>query len=184
MAGLKCKWGRLICQLHSKSLCGKVVTGVQMNIEYTSGSIELLNIIQPLWEKLNQYHEQISPYFKEDFHANTFELRKSKLSRRYGHGQLRVDLAYQNDNLVGYCISGIDQDGIGEIESIFIAEEFRGQNVGEALMQHALHWLNDQGVTSKVIDVAVGNERAFKFYARFGFFPRVTKLKQKGGDIA
>ena len=85
---------------------------------------------------------------------------------------------------MGYCISGIDQDGIGEIESIFIAEEFRGQNVGEALMQHALHWLNDQGVTSKVIDVAVGNERVFKFYARFGFFPRVTKLKQKGGDIA
>ena len=153
-----------------------------MNIEYTSGSAELLNTIQPLWEQLNQHHEQISPYFKEEFHTNTFELRKAKLSRRYEHGQLRLDLAYHNDNLVGYCVSGIDQDGIGEIESIFIAEEFRSQNVGGVLMQHALDWFDEQGVTSKVIDVAVGNERALKFYARFGFFPRVTRLKQRDGD--
>jgi ribosomal protein S18 acetylase RimI-like enzyme len=153
-----------------------------MDIAYNHGGSELIDTIQPLWEQLNQHHEQISPYFKGEFHTNTFEQRKAKLSQKYKQGQLRFDLVYHKDDLVGYCISGIDQDGIGEIESIYILEEFRGQNVGEVLIQHALDWLDEQGVTSKMIDVAVGNERAFKFYARFGFFPRVTRLKQKDAD--
>jgi ribosomal protein S18 acetylase RimI-like enzyme len=153
-----------------------------MDIAYNHGGSELIDTIQPLWEQLNQHHEQISLYFKGEFYTNTFEQRKAKLSQKYGQGQLRFDLAYYKDDLVGYCISGIGENGIGEIESIYIIKEFRGQYVGEVLMQHALDWLDEQGVTSKMIDVAVGNERAFKFYARFGFFPRVTRLKQKDTD--
>lgn len=150
-----------------------------MKIEFTNGNAELIDTIQPFWEQLNEYHEQVSAYFSEDFHKNTFEQRKAKLLNRYKNEQIRFDLAYYENNLIGYCISGVSDDGIGEIESIFVGEEFRSLGVGDSLMRCALDWLNDKGVTTKVIDVAVGNERAYRFYARYGFYPRVTTLKQK-----
>jgi ribosomal protein S18 acetylase RimI-like enzyme len=151
-----------------------------MEIKYTCGNIELLDTIQPLWEKLNQHHEQVSPHFTADFRINSFEQRKARLLHRYEDGQLRIYLAYHNDDLVGYCISGIHTDSIGEIESIFISEDYRNHHIGYNLMRNALDWLGQQKVSSKVIEVAVGNEDAFKFYGRFGFFPRVTTLKQIG----
>ena len=151
-----------------------------MEIKYSSGSIEFLDTIQLLWENLNQHHGLVSLYFKEDFRNNSFEQRKARLSDRYKDGKLRIDLACHNVDLIGYCISGIREESVGEIESIFIVEEYRGLGVGDTLMQHALDWLDGQGVTLKVIDVAVGNERAYQFYARFGFYPRVTTLRQIG----
>ena len=48
---------------------------------------------------------------------------------------------------------------------------------GEALEQD-LAWLEAQAVQDKTVAVAVGNERAFSFYARFGFYPRLVVLKQ------
>jgi len=154
-----------------------------MNFDYANGSSEFFDTIQPLWEQLNQHHEKISLHFKEDFCNNTFEQRKAYLKNCYQPRQLHFDLAYYNDALVGYCISGIRDDGIGEIESIFVIKKYRSRNVGYTLLQHALEWLERQGATSKVIDVAIGNEQALKFYARFGFLPRVTTLKQKDIDL-
>jgi hypothetical protein len=46
-------------------------------------------------------------------------------------------------------------------------------------MNRALTWLDLQDVHTKVIAVAVGNERVYTFYERFGFYPRLVMLKQK-----
>ena len=39
--------------------------------------------------------------------------------------------------------------------------------------------ISDNGVASKVLTVAIGNERLYTFYERYGFFPREVILKQK-----
>lgn len=148
-------------------------------IYYLSGGSELLDEIQPLWEKLNQHHEEISPNFSDEFRVYGFSKRKARLWQKYENGQLRIDIAQTKGKNIGYLISAITDSGVGEIESIFVEDEFRGQAVGDELMCRALDWLNEQNVHTKVIDVAMGNERVYPFYARFGFFPRVVKLKQK-----
>jgi len=139
-----------------------------------------LDKIKPLWEQLNQHHEEISPYFSTDFRVYNFTERKTRLLKKYADGQLRVDLAQYQDRIVGYLVSAVTADGVGEIESIFVAAEFRGQAIGDELMQRALLWLDQLQVHTKLIALAVGNERAYSFYARFGFYPRVVMLKQKG----
>jgi len=149
------------------------------NITYISGNQGLLDEIQPLWEGLNRHHETVSPHFKDNFAAFTFAERKRRLLVKYLHEDLRIDLAICDDRPVGYIISGASEDGTGEIESVYIEEDYRGMNVGDELMRQALGWLDKREVHSKVIDVAVGNESAYKFYARYGFFPRVTRLKQR-----
>jgi ribosomal protein S18 acetylase RimI-like enzyme len=149
------------------------------NIAYSSGGVEYLDMIQPLWEKLNQHHAEISPHFTADFQNKTFSGRKSALLEKYADGEMRIDIAQSHETAIGYLISAISADSVGEIESIYIEESFRGQAIGDELMRRALAWLDAQNVHMKVIAVAVGNERAYSFYERFGFFPRVVTLKQK-----
>jgi ribosomal protein S18 acetylase RimI-like enzyme len=151
----------------------------ETKITFTSGGVELLDDIQPLWEGLNQHHALVSPHFKADFHAKTFARRKAALLGKYAEGKLRIDLAQANGETIGYLISAITTDGVGEIESIFIDNAYRGQTIGDQLMRRALAWLDEQSVHTKVIDVAFGNERAYAFYARYDFYPRVVTLKQK-----
>jgi ribosomal protein S18 acetylase RimI-like enzyme len=86
---------------------------------------------------------------------------------------------YSKSTPAGNCVSAATAEGVGEIESIFVAAEFRGQGIANELMRRALDWLDAQGVHTKIIAVAVGNERAYAFYERFGFFPRLVMLKQK-----
>jgi len=149
------------------------------NITYRFGGVELLDTIQPLWEKLNQHHAEISTHFGTEFQSKTFGERKSALLEKYAAGEIRIDFAQSQQVAIGYLMSAIDSKGVGEIESIYIEESFRRQAIGEELMHRALVWLDGQNVHTKVIAVAVGNEQAYSFYERFGFFPRVMMLKQR-----
>jgi ribosomal protein S18 acetylase RimI-like enzyme len=152
---------------------------IKTTIVYSSGGVELLDAIQPLWEELNQHHALVSFHFASDFQAKTFDGRKAALLNKYTNGEIRIDIAQSQGKNVGYLISAINSDGVGEIESIYVDEKFRGQAIGDELMRRGLAWLDKNNVLTKVIDVAVGNERAYDFYGRFGFFPRVVTLKQK-----
>jgi ribosomal protein S18 acetylase RimI-like enzyme len=152
------------------------------NIAYITGADELLDDIQSLWEGLNQHHESVSPHFKGDFQTYTFAQRKAKLLKKNQNGKLRIEIAQVDEQSVGYIIAAIHEGGVGEIESIFIQDDYRCQGIGNELMRRVLAWMDNARVHQKIIDVAVGNENAFDFYARFGFFPRITILKQKGLD--
>ena len=98
---------------------------------------------------------------------------------------MRIDLArdIKTDKLIGYCVSTVNQDKQGEIESIYIEKDYRRRGIGGNFMKKALAWMDGLSVTKRVIGVAAGNEEAFPFYARYGFYPRVTILKQvEAGD--
>jgi ribosomal protein S18 acetylase RimI-like enzyme len=153
------------------------------SIHFTHGSAILLDNIQDLWEELNKHHELVSKHFKDDFQAYTFQQRKAKLIKKYTLGKLRVDIAKDKDRPVGYIISAISEDSVGEIESIYIQKDYRGKAIGDELMGRALAWLVEGKVNSMVVDVAVGNEEVYNFYAQYGFHPRISRLKHKGTDI-
>lgn len=45
-------------------------------------------------------------------------------------------------------------------------------------LSYAITWMDEMGAHTKTVSVAVGNEKAFSFYERFGFYPRKTLLEQ------
>ena len=152
-------------------------------ITFTSGSVELLEFVDPLWEKLNDHHAEVSTWFGEVFAGFSFERRKKSLLSQQKGRKLHVGLAKdaEKDVFVGYCISSVketDTGLAGEIESIFVEPDYRNKNIGEQLMTNALEWLEHQGVARKFLVVACGNERVFSFYERFGFYPKTVKLDQ------
>ena len=148
-------------------------------ITYVNGNKSLLDKIEPLWKQLVLYLLGVSPYFKDYYRNLVFEDRKRVILQRAWGGDIRVDLALDGSVLVGYCVSSYDKCLTGEIDSIFVTADCRGQGVGTTLMQRALQWLDSKGAKKKIISVTFGNEQVWDFYANFGFRPRRTLLEQK-----
>jgi diamine N-acetyltransferase len=153
---------------------------ILINIKYVSGNGRIIDKIALLWQELNKQHLCLSPYFKDYYKTLTFEDRKRVILQRALGGEVRVDLAYDEaDTLVGYCVSSIDKAQTGEIDSIFVIGECRGQGIGATLMERALEWLKTKRSKKNIVSVAVGNEMSYVFYEQFGFYPRRTLLEQK-----
>jgi len=154
------------------------------SIQYISGNENLLDLIAPLWEKLNEHHIAISTYFSNAFSKFSFQRRKTGLLRKTQDKDIRIDIAKDNDTdqIIGYCLNTIIQNDfgkkVGEIESIYIEPDYRNTGIGAELVKKALDWMDNEGVHNKILGVAVGNERVFSFYQRLGFFPKSTKLEQ------
>jgi ribosomal protein S18 acetylase RimI-like enzyme len=150
------------------------------NISYVSGDERLLDDVKELWESLNEHHRKSAVHFAEHYSKFTFDDRKVSLVKKAQMGQLRVDLAVNEASCkyLGYCISSVDNEGTGEIESIYVDEDYRKHGIGMELMERALQWMDNIKVKKKTVTVAAGNENAFGFYEKFGFYPRKTFLEQ------
>ncbi|MGB9936468.1 MAG: GNAT family N-acetyltransferase [Methanobacterium sp.] len=152
-----------------------------MNISYHELNKDQIDRIKPLWNKLRDYHATISPNFSNTYAAIEFEDRRGEILKKSANGTLRIDIVKDEDSncYIGYCISSISEENIGEIDSIFLEEEYRSSGIGNKLMTRALNWINEKGVKGKKIVVAVGNEELFSFYQKFDFLPRHIILEQK-----
>jgi len=151
-----------------------------VKVTYISGNDNLIDRTAQLWEELNKQHLSLSPYFKDCYRTLTFKDRKSSIQQKAFGGEIRVDLALDDqERSVAYCITSIDRWLTGEIDSIFVCPQYRGQGIGTTLMEKALNWLKVKGAKKNVVSVAVGNEQTYVFYEHFGFFPRRTLLEQK-----
>lgn len=150
-----------------------------MEFKFIEGGKELLHLIQPLWERLNTLHREASPNFSHYFSNLSFKSRKEKLDA--DDNMLMVFLAVDpsSEALVGYCVSTINKDNIGEIDSLYVDENYRKHALGDLLMKKSINWLEKSKVSKKIIVVAAGNERVLSFYERYGYYPKVLILEEK-----
>jgi diamine N-acetyltransferase len=140
-----------------------------------------IELIKPLWEKLNRMHLEDSRYFKDHFRNFTFEKRKEKFNEMDDKNML-IDTVFFDEKPVGYCISSIANQ-CGEIESLFIEEEHRKSGSGRNLVENAVKWMKSNNCRKIGVSVAEGHESVFGFYRKFGFYPRMTYLELKEEEI-
>jgi RimJ/RimL family protein N-acetyltransferase len=147
-------------------------------IEYLEKNQNDLDIIRPLWDKLNAHHITVSKYFKDTRAVTTFDMRKKQLMEKSYQGALRIDLARDavTKEYIGYCVTSVDPEKQGEIESIYVEKDYRLSGIGDSLMTRALAWLETVTEKKTILTVAEGNEGVFAFYRRHNFYPRVTVL--------
>jgi ribosomal protein S18 acetylase RimI-like enzyme len=138
-----------------------------------SGGAALLDRVEPLWQQLRRHHADLSPRWRDDLLSGTFANRRAALLQKSAGGML-VSIAIHGDKDVGYCVTTISAD-VGEVDSLFVMQAHRGRGIGDALMNESLAWLQKRS-GSIVVDVLSGNEAAIRFYARYGFAPRTTRL--------
>lgn len=68
--------------------------------------------------------------------------------------------------VVGFVHASTTEDDARELDAIYTAPETFGTGLGAKLMNAALAWADDAPVT---LEVATYNERAIRFYEKFGF---------------
>jgi len=86
----------------------------------------------------------------------------------------RYFLAEQDDALAGYCMVGalampVDDSEAVELKRLYVTEAAKGAGVAQALMDMALAWAREQGAPAIYLSVWENNERAQRFYRRYGF---------------
>lgn len=151
-------------------------------ILYIDGDHQLLDSVGSLWEQLNEHHKKNTTHFHQRYADFTFSKRKAAFLEKIQSGSvMRIDLArdMRSGFVIGYCISSVSRQKVGEIESIYIDENYRGKGIGGSLLQKAIEWMDTLVVNKKIVGVAAGNEQAFSFYSRYGFCPCLTVLEQK-----
>jgi diamine N-acetyltransferase len=142
---------------------------------------EGIGAVQPLWEKLRAHHSPLLAGLPGATPPFNFEPRKQEILAKAEPGKIRIELVSTALHVldIAYCISTVASNGCGEIDSMFVEEEFRGRGIGSDLVRRALAWLQSAGATSKVVTVAHANEEALAFYKRFGFQPKTILLQQR-----
>jgi len=149
-----------------------------MNINIEKISINDIDLIKPLWEKLNHIHKQKSQYFSNYYSQFSFQERKQKLNKS-PDTQVFIQIAKESDNIIGYCISTVYNREIGELDSIYIEKNYRNKKIGEKFIKSSLEWFDLLGIRFKKILVAYGNESVLPFYKKYRFFPKHLILEQK-----
>lgn len=72
--------------------------------------------------------------------------------------------------VIGYITCRLDHfTGIGRIPNLAVDPAYRGAGVGSRLIEHAVTWLREQGMTLAKIETLEQNERGQALYPRFGF---------------
>jgi ribosomal protein S18 acetylase RimI-like enzyme len=150
-----------------------------INVEYIKGAQESLYLIESLWQGSRTHHKNKSKHFAEIYANKRFQDRVNELTDD-SKVAMRVDLVKDKDTeqYIGYCISTIDKEMIGEIDSLYVEKEYRKHGIGSQLMEKALEWLDKNKVKSKIVAVGDGNENVIDFYNHYGFHIRKIILEQ------
>jgi GNAT superfamily N-acetyltransferase len=154
-------------------------------VSYRSTGISEIDLIRPLWEQLNEHHHAKATRFRSHYERMTFEDRKIYFQKLHETGQFRLDFAADTKTgmHVGYCISSVSAENIGEVESLFVEAAYRSEGIGTVLVSRVLAWMDSLGTVGKRVSVGDGNEAAWGFYRKFGFYPRMTVLEQKTDEV-
>ena len=88
--------------------------------------------------------------------------------------EVRYRLAFDNQGVAGYCMMGVlampvDDANALELHRLYVDERAKGKGVADALMQDCIAWAKAKGAQTLYLSVWENNERAQRFYRRFGF---------------
>jgi ribosomal protein S18 acetylase RimI-like enzyme len=87
----------------------------------------------------------------------------------------RVRVVTDNDAIIGYCkigpvtFPGEWSDSAVELHQLYILGEYHGAGLASVLMDWALDRARSRGASEMILSVFVDNQRARRFYERYGF---------------
>ena len=149
-------------------------------MHYTVESLgpEEIDRIYECWTLLREHIISRIPLFADRMSSVTFADRKRDLIDKNRNGEIRVFLASgPSGEVIGYCLCSAGIAGSGEIESIYVREQYRRSGVGRALMEDAVSWMHAKRAVDIRVHVTVGNEETIRFYQKFGLYPRQYVLE-------
>jgi ribosomal protein S18 acetylase RimI-like enzyme len=164
-------------------------------LSIVKGSIDDVDSLELLWVAVHHAHAaampELAPYVSD---AETWARERPIYVELLAKPDTLLLLARDGDELVGYAlahVSPVDETWIpdtwrtgpriGELESIGVVAQRRGEGIGSALMDAVERELAALGVDDLVLGVLPGNEGARRLYERRGFRPTWLYLSRFAG---
>ncbi len=119
------------------------------------------------------------------------------LAAKYGEAIQRAEmetpgtrylLALQDGRIVGYVMMGaldikMDEPGALELHRLYVDRHMKGAGIAQVLTDEVLRWARENGASALYLSVWENNERAQRFYRRYGF-EHVGEHKFMVGSVA
>jgi diamine N-acetyltransferase len=129
-----------------------------------------IDLIGALWEELNEHNNALHKKYFGEALSEKWIHKSRELIRRAAECRTKFDVVKIDDDIVGYCISGINKYSQGEIVSLYIRPGFRSTGAGTRLLTEHIRWLKENNVITIYLYVHPCNIDAIRFYWRFNFF--------------
>lgn len=121
----------------------------------------------------------------------TYESREQLWARiiesNGGNRQGFLFAACDGEEIVGFVSGGRsrgnDAGFEGEVTGLYILEQYQKMGIGRRLMDTAVNWLLNAGMTSMVVWVLNKNENAVSFYEHLGGKPIGTQQRNIGDKL-
>jgi len=105
---------------------------------------------------------------------------------RLRHPKGRGMVAVEHGVVIGFVYVSPSQEGlpgVGDLEALHVDPAHQGTGVGGRLLDAGLEVLARQGLSTFVLWVLEGNERAIRFYLKRGWRPDGQRVHDIGGDF-
>ena len=149
---------------------------MSLTIRYRLGGVEQIDVTEPLWQKQKAYHLKIDTINPECFNGIEFSTRMQQLKDKAE--SLIAILAEDSEakEIVAYCLATINAAKLGEVDSVYVEEPYRGQGIGTELIRIALNWMEENKASKTKIHVLESNQQALKLYRALGFKVRQLEM--------
>jgi len=150
-----------------------------MGITITEATPDELAIVRALEKQLIAFERRLDPAIKRGDDVYYYDLKKM-----IDTDQAVVLLAWDSDKPVGCGLAEIRDNPnfaveprYGYIGMMYVIESYRGQKVGQQLMNGLIEWLKRQGLNDIRLKTYSDNNDAIKAYKTYGFDPYVLEMK-------
>jgi GNAT superfamily N-acetyltransferase len=150
-------------------------------VELTQAEIDR---VAPLFKQLVEFHRGVVEGEWPVRHAEAaWAHRRGQYEEWLGAGTARMLVAVPAEDEaaqpLGYAVLAVKpsmaswdvDERVGELETLAVAEEARGQGIGSQLIEACRDLLRQQGVTHWAVAVVEANADATRLYEREGFRP-------------
>jgi len=147
-----------------------------MVISVRRANIEDLDYIRDFCRGLFEYDAQFDDTLDIEW-PYTEDGKDELADRLIDEDDSCVFLASDGDNVVGYLVGLIEDAGshrtvgkMGELEHMYIKEDYRRKGVGSKLCESFFDWCKSKDVNRATVISSSENFRALAFYRKQGFF--------------
>jgi ribosomal protein S18 acetylase RimI-like enzyme len=137
-----------------------------------------------LWIDLTEHHAGIDPLF--ELRAGAEDEVRRLLEAQLRDPETAVFVREESGRLAGFCSMRIahappihQEVARAEITDVAVRQEQRRRGIGRGLVEAALAWLRERGVSRVEVRVAVGNPEGQRFWRALGFAPFVDVLHRR-----
>ncbi len=155
------------------------------DVRIERASVERVDDVESLWKMLQDHHRSVDPDLAgipaRDA-DDSWPRRRAKYLGWLRHPDAFVLIAEGGDGPVGYALVSIHEpaddthvtnDRWAELQTLAVLPDHRGAGLGGRMMERVFGELRAAGIEQLAIGVIATNDRALRFYERYGFRPWV-----------